>query len=146
MAGILSKGIELWYKTSNTSGSTYTQIANLQECPDLGGSAEKVDVTTLADGNYKYINGIKDFGDLAFTFLYDNSGSTSNYRVCRGLEEAGGIVYWEVKFPDGTTFEFSGECSTTITGQAVNSAIQFTLNITLNSDIEVTNPVGTGTL
>ena len=137
MAGILSKGITLSYKKD----TQFVVIPDLQEVPDLGGSAEKVDVTTLADGNYKYINGIKDFGDLAFKFLYNNTGTESNYRICRGLEEAGKVVEWKVEFPDGTGFEFSGEPSTTIDGQSVNSAITFTLNITLNSDITVSNPV-----
>ena len=138
MAGLLTKDIKLSYKKE----STYTQIHNLQEVPALGGAAEKVDVTTLEDGNYKYINGIKDFGDLAFKFLYDNSGTESNYRVCRGLEEAGKVVDWKVEFPDGTAFAFSGEASTSIDEGAVNAAVTFTLNINLNSDITVTNPAG----
>lgn len=137
MAGILTKGIKLSYKKQ---GSTYEEILNLQECPDLGGTAEKVDVTVLADGNKKYINGVKDFGDLAFKFLYDNSGVTSNYRVVRGLEEAGKVVEWKVTFPDNTEFAFSGEVTTSIDGASVNNAITFTANITLNSDITVTNP------
>ena len=139
MAGLLTKDIKLSYKKD--SSSSYEQIHNLQEVPALGGAAEKVDVTTLEDGNYKYINGIKDFGDLAFKFLYDNSGAESNYRVCRGLEEAGKVVDWKVEFPDGTSFAFSGEASTSIDEGAVNAAITFTLNINLNSDIKVTNPV-----
>lgn len=136
MAGLLTKGIKLSYKKQ----STYEEILNLQECPDLGGTAEKVDVTVLADGNKKYINGVKDFGDLAFKFLYDNSGATSNYRIVRGLEEAGNVVDWKVTFPDNTEFAFSGEVTTSIDGASVNNAITFTANITLNSDIVVTNP------
>lgn len=136
MAGLLTKGIKLSYKKQ----STYEEILNLQECPDLGGTAEKVDVTVLADGNKKYINGVKDFGDLAFKFLYDNSGATSNYRIVRGLEEAGNVVDWKVTFPDNTEFAFSGEVTTSIDGASVNNAITFTANITLNSDIAVTNP------
>ena len=134
--GILSKGITLSYKKN----ATYEVIPDLQEVPDVGGPADKVDVTTLADGNYRYINGIKDFGDLAFKFLYDNAGETSNYRICRGLEEAEQVVDWKMTFPDGTSFAFKGEPSTTIDGQSVNSAITFTLNITLNSEITVSNP------
>ena len=136
---ILSKGMKLSH--SDTSEGVFTDITGLKSVPALGASKEKVDVTTLADGNYKYINGIKDFGDLEFKFLYSNSGTESNYRICRGLEEAGKVVEWKVSFPDGTSFEFSGEPSTTIDGQSVNSAITFTLNITLNSDITVSNPV-----
>lgn len=137
MAGILTKGITLSYKKT---GDTYTEIANLQECPELGGTAENVEVTTLADGNKKYIKGIKDFGELAFKFLYDNSGAESNYRVVRGLEEAGSIVDWKVTFPDNTSFAFSGEVTTAIDSAAVNAALTFTATITLNSDIAVTNP------
>lgn len=137
MAGILTKGITLSYKKD---GSTYAVIANLQECPELGGTAENVEVTTLADGNKKYIKGIKDFGELAFKFLYDNSGAESNYRVVRGLEEAGDIVEWKVTFPDNTTFAFSGEVTTAIDSAAVNAALTFTATITLNSDITVANP------
>ena len=137
MAGLLTKGITLSYKKE---GSTYDVIANLQECPELGGTAENVEVTTLADGNKKYIKGIKDFGELAFKFLYDNSGAESNYRIVRGLEEAGNIVEWKVTFPDNTTFAFSGEVTTAIDSAAVNAALTFTATITLNSDITVTNP------
>lgn len=137
MAGILTKGITLSYKKD---GNNYAVIANLQECPELGGTAENVEVTTLADGNKKYIKGIKDFGELAFKFLYDNSGAESNYRVVRGLEEAGNIVEWKVTFPDNTTFAFSGEVTTAIDSAAVNAALTFTATITLNSDITVTNP------
>lgn len=137
MAGILTKGITLSYKKT---GSTYTEIANLQECPELGGTAENVEVTTLADSNKKYIKGIKDFGELAFKFLYDNSGAESNYRVVRGLEEAGNVVDWKVTFPDNTSFAFSGEVTTAIDSAAVNAALTFTATITLNSDITVTNP------
>ena len=136
MAGLLTKDITLSYK----KGETYEVIHNLQSCPALGGAAEKVDVTTLEDGNYKYINGIKDFGELAFGFLYDNSGVTSNYRICRGLEDAGELVEWKVTFPDATEFIFSGEASTSIDESGVNGAVTFTLNITLNSDIAVTHP------
>lgn len=134
--GLLSKGIKLFYK----EGEAYTEIQNLQEVPDLGGAAEKVDVTTLADENYTYINGIKDFGELTFKFLYDNSTATSNYRVCRNLEETGGFVEWKVEFPDTTAFLFTGEASTAIDSAAVNAALTFSLNITLNSDIEVEHP------
>ena len=137
MAVILTKGITLSYKKE---GSNYAVIANLQECPELGGTAENVEVTTLADGNKKYIKGIKDFGELAFKFLYDNSGAESNYRIVRGLEEAGNIVEWKVTFPDNTTFAFSGEVTTAIDSAAVNAALTFTATITLNSDITVTNP------
>jgi len=131
-AGILSKGVEFYLDG--------TKVENLQEFPDLGGAAEQVDVTTLADGNYVYINGIKDFGTLEFTFLYDNKSGTSNYRVMRAAEEDGLTHQCKVKFPDTTEFAFQGQVSTAVTGAGVNAALQFVATINLNSDITVTNP------
>ena len=138
MAGILSKDITLSYKTS--ASGTYAQIHNLQETPDIGGAANQVDVTTLENESYVYINGLRENSEMTFVFLYDNDESTSNYRICRGLEESGDAIYWQIELPDETKFEFTGQCSTTIVGQGVNSAIQFNLTINRNSDITVTNP------
>ena len=139
MAGILSKDIKLSYKES-ASSTTYTQIRNLQETPDIGGAANQVDVTTLENESYVYINGLRENSEMTFVFLYDNSDTTSNYRVCRGLETSGDSIYWEVELPDGTKFDFTGMCSTHIVGQSANSAIQFNLTINRDSDITVVNP------
>lgn len=130
--GLLSKDIKLSYKLAESDAS-YTELLDLQECPELGGAADKVDVTTLADGNYRYINGIKDFGDLAFTFLY----SAERYEeVIDNLVDV--VAWYEVEFPDGTKFDFSGMASANTSAAAVNGALQFVLTINLNSDIEVT--------
>ena len=132
--GLLSKGIKFEYSANGTS---YTEVSNLQEIPSLGGTPDKVDVTCLADGNKKYINGLVDYGDLAFKFLYDNSTETSNYRVLKSLT---GINHFKITFPDNTTFSFTGECSCSLDAASVNAALTFTANIALNSEIEVTNP------
>ena len=140
-SGLLSKGIKLGYRASGSAaGTAYAEIPDLQEIPDLGGEPEQVDVTTLADSNYHYIAGIKSFDSLTFVFLYDNDAATSNYRVVRGLEEAGDELEWELEFPDGTKFDFAGTVSTSIIGAGVNAALQFNATITLNSDMTVVDP------
>ena len=137
--GLLTKDITLSYKKD--SSSSYEVLDGLQEVPSLGGTPDKVEVTTLSDASRRYIKGIKDYGDLTFKFLYQNDTETSNFRVLRGLEESGKIVEWKVDFPDGTGFEFSGECTVAPSDGAANAAITFNLTISLNSDIAVTNPV-----
>lgn len=134
--GLLTKDITLSYKKN----ASYEVLDGLQEVPSLGGTPDKVEVTTLADASRRYIKGIKDYGDLTFKFLYQNDTETSNFRVLRGLEESGKIVEWKVDFPDGTGFAFSGECTVAPSDGAVNGAITFNLTISLNSDITVTNP------
>ena len=136
--GLLTKDIKLSYKKN----ASYEVLDGLQEVPSLGGTPDKVEVTTLADASRRYIKGIKDYGDLTFKFLYQNDTETSNFRILRGLEESGKIVEWKVEFPDGTGFEFSGECSVAPSDGSVGGYIAFNLTISLNSDITVTNPIG----
>ena len=134
--GLLSKGITLSYKKE----AAFVELLDLQEIPDLGGSVDNVEVTTLADGTKRYIRGIKDYGDLEFTFLYDNTTATSSYRVLKGLEDAGTVTEFQVEIPDGTTFAFSGQVMTSISGVGVGDAMTFTANITLNTEMTITNP------
>ena len=145
MAGLLSKGIKFSLGTATQNASTgvwtfsaYSDVPNLQSIPSLGGEAEKVDVTTLADEARHYINGIKDFGDLDFVFLYDNSGSGSNYRTLKAAEGSTKAV--KVTLPDTTTFEFAADLSVSLDEAGVNDALTFTCSCGLLSDIEVTNP------
>lgn len=129
MAGTLSKGIKLSYKASG--GSAFTDLTNLQEIPDLGGSADSVEVTTLDDAAHMYINGLKDYGDsLDFTFLYDKT----QYTTLNGLT---GTLSWKVTFPgtNGLTATFDGESSVKINGVGVNDAISYTLSVKPSSAI-----------
>lgn len=131
MAGILSKGIKLSYKTG--TGSSYTDLTNLQEIPDLGGDIDTVEVTVLTDAAHTYINGLKDYGDsLDFTFLHDKT----QFDTLEGLT---GSVDWKVSIPDGTsgaigsTCTFSGECAVRFNGVGTNDALTYTLSITPNT-------------
>ena len=123
MAGTLSKGIKLSYKASG--GNSFTDLTNLQEIPDLGGSADSVEVTTLDDAAHMYINGLLDYGDsLDFTFLYDKT----QYTTLNGLT---GTIEWKVTLPgtSGLTASWSGESSVKLNGVGVNDAITYTLSI-----------------
>lgn len=124
---ILSKGIKLSY--SSTGTDSYTDLTDLLEIPSLGGSVDKVDVTTLADASKKYINGIKDYGDLPFKFNY----AKEQFNTLNGLT---GSIHFKVSLPDNTTATFSGEPSVSLEGVGVGAAMTYTLNISLDSDIE----------
>ena len=121
MAGLLTKGIKLSYKAA--SGDNYIELTNLQEIPELGGDAEAIEITTLADAAHMYTDGILNYGDsLAFTFLYKKE----QFNTLNGLE---GSINWKVTLPDNETCTFSGTCSVTLAGVGVNAALTYTLNI-----------------
>ena len=121
---VISKGIKLSYKTN---GESYTELTNLQEIPELGGDAEAIEITTLADAAHMYTDGILNYGDsLAFIFLYEKTQFTT-------LQGLTGSVDWKVSLPDDSTCSFSGTCSVKLAGVGVNAALTYTLSIKPNS-------------
>ena len=146
MAKILSQGIALSLKKD--TGTEFTVIPGLLEVPDIGGTTEKIDVTTLADTSRQYINGIKDYGELTFKFIYDGlccdgvgSEKISNYQYLYNVFDQSGNEpkRWKIEY-NGTptrkfSFTFDGYGSLTMDAMSVNSALTFTLTITLASDI-----------
>ena len=124
---VISKGIKLSYKSG--TGSTYTELTNLQEIPDLGGETESIEITTLADGAHTYTDGIKNYGDsLGFKFLYDSTQFAA-------LNALSGNVSWKVELPDSKACTFSGTCSVKLDGVGVNAALTYTLSIKPNTEM-----------
>lgn len=122
---VISKGIKLSYK--NGGGSSYTDLTNLQEIPELGGDSEAIEITTLADAAHMYTDGILNYGDsLAFKFLYDKT----QFETLQGLS---GSINWQVTLPDTTTCAFTGTSSVKLDGVGVNAALTYTLSIKPNS-------------
>ena len=102
------------------------ELTNLQEIPELGGNAESIEITTLADVAHTYTDGILNYGDnLAFKFLYEKAQFTELQATENGN--------WKVELPDGATCSFTGTCSVALDGVGVNSALTYTLNIKPNS-------------
>ena len=139
--GILSKGIKISVATYSGTPATlgsYSEVPNLQAIPSLGGEKDKVEVTTLADTAHQYINGLIEYGDLDFRFLYDNSDANANYRIIKGLGDD--VVSVKVELPDTTTFVFDAMLSASIDEAEPNQALTFTVRAALQSAITVTNP------
>lgn len=123
---VISKGITLSYKNG---GSSYTALTNLQEIPDLGGSTEAIEITTLADAAHMYTDGLKDYGDsIEFKFLYEET----QFSTLNGLS---GSIEWQVKLPDQSTCSFSGTSSVKLDGVGVGAALTYTLAIKPNTEM-----------
>lgn len=123
---VISKGITLSYKTGEGS---FVELTNLQEIPELGGTAEAIEITTLADAAHMYTDGILNYGDsLAFKFLYEKE----QFTALHALEESTG---WKVTLPDGANCTFSGTASVKLDGVGVNAALTYTLAVKPDSEM-----------
>lgn len=118
---VISKGITLYLGDK--------ALTNLQEIPELGGTAESIEITVLSDVAHMYTDGILNYGDsLAFKFLYEKAQFVE---LC-ALE---GSQQWKVELPDGMSCSFSGSASAKLDGVGVNSALTYTLAIKPDSEM-----------
>ena len=128
MAGISTQGFKLSYKVGE---GAYTVLNDCMGIPELGGTRDKIEVTTLDSTAHEYINGLENYGDsIEFQFIYVEE----QYDALYALE---GIVDWKVEHPLlENTWVFSGESSVRMDASNQNDKILYTLSITPNSAIE----------
>lgn len=126
--GISSVGTKI---SVSDDGSTWTEIPDLQSVPELGGDPEKIDTTTLADTVKTSIPGVQDLGDLAFTFLYDKA----NFLALKSGLDSKKSYKWQVEFNDGLVMSFDAIPNIKLSGADVNSALTYTINMGLQSEI-----------
>ena len=125
------------------SSSTYSKLIDIKDFPDLGGSPEMLETTTMSDGAQTYIPGIQSQEALEFTTNYTKSDYTT-LKALEGTETDfaiwfGGTVANGVATPTGSDgkFEFSGYLSVYVTGGGVNEVVGMTVSIAPTSVITV---------
>ena len=119
----ISRGITLSYNLAGLDQDTL--LTNLMEIPELGGSFDTVEITTLADAAHVYTKGLENYGDsLDFKFLYE----AAQFETLNGFKERI-WVNWAVTLPDGEKCRFTGPCSVKLDGVGTNAALTYTLSI-----------------
>ena len=135
--GLLTNNNQVSFKIGST------EIEGLQSIPSLGGEPERVDITTLSDESRHYLNGIKDYGELEFTFLYvpattGQGATTSNYAKARAQAD-GTEKTMTLTLRTGVTFTIKGTISVGLNEAGINEAYTFTLTVGLTDDISDSN-------
>jgi len=119
------------------SGSTvtYSKLIDIKDFPDLGGTPESLQTTTLSDKQHTYIPGIDNVEGLEFTANYSSAdystlkaleGSKTMFAVWFGGTESGGVVT-----PTGSDGKFSFEGYLTVhpVGGGVNEVVDMSISI-----------------
>ena len=136
---MLANGAKLGYKKRNAEGD-YIDLPGLKEIPDMGTNKEKVENTCPSDETKQYEFGIGDAGDLTYKFKYENTSETSPYRVMRLAAATKEVLSFCETLPDGTKYEYDAQVSVKRSGGGVNGAMEWNLNMALQSEIKVTDP------
>ena len=131
------------YKTflMKKGSSAYEKLVDIKDFPDLGGSPEMLETTTLSDSMQTYIEGIQSSDALEFTINYDLStyetllamkGVETEFSVWFGGSEVGGVV---TPTGDEGKFNFKGYLSVRVVGKGVNEVKEATISIAPSTPI-----------
>ncbi len=125
------------------SGATYEKLVDIKDFPDLGGTPEMLETTTLSDGMQTYIPGIQSLDGLEFTANY-TKGDFIALKELEGKDEGyavwfGGTVSGATVTPTGTDgkFEFNGQLSVFPVGGGVNEVVDMKITIAPSTPITV---------
>lgn len=131
---VSAKGVQLYVKDS-----TWKEIKEVSAVPEIGQSAEKIDVTHLTSEMKEYIRDIPDWSsDLEFTMNAMPAGATdSNLDLILGLDEE--TVYeWKVIYSQlKKQVSFKGQFTYRFGAGAVSSKQDFILTVIPQSSLTV---------
>lgn len=123
-------GIFLMHKVSDA----FEKLIPIKSFPDLGGSPEMLETTTLSDAMQTYIEGIQSSDALEFEANYTKEDYTKLNEL-KGKEESY-AVYFGDEGVDGK-FEFDGYLSARVNGGGVNEVVGMTISIAPSTAITV---------
>lgn len=136
---------KVFLMSKGASGSTYSKLIDIKEFPDLGGTPEMLETTTLSDSMQTYIAGIQSLDSLEFTANYtldeykklkELEGQDIEYAVWFGGTESAGTLT-----PTGSNgkFEFTGQLSVYAVGGGVNEVVDMTISIAPSTPITLSD-------
>lgn len=134
---------KIFLMKKGTSGDTYEKLIDIKDFPDLGGSPEMLETTTLSDKMQTYIPGIQSLDALEFTANYTKAdftklkaleGTECDFAVWFGGTESSGTL---TPTGDDGKFEFKGQLSAFPVGGGVNEVVDMTITIAPSTPITV---------
>lgn len=137
------------YKTFLMTKDTnaWKKVIDIKEFPDLGGTPEMIEITTLSDKVQRNIPGVQSLDALEFTANY----TLTDYKALKALEGTekefavwfGGTESGDTVTPNGSDgkFKFKGQLSVYTNGGGTNEVVEMTISIAASSAIVIDTDV-----
>ena len=127
--------------------NTWKKVIDIKEFPDLGGTPEMIEITTLSDKVQRNIPGVQSLDALEFTANY----TLTDYKALKALEGTekefavwfGGTENGDTVTPNGRDgkFKFKGQLSVYTNGGGTNEVVEMTISIAASSAIVIDTDV-----
>ena len=127
----LANGENVSFKYTVDGGEAVDLSGILRSIPDIAENREQVETTVLSSLTKTYINGLKDYGELEFGFLYDGKVAAD----VRALGDA--IAQVEVGLSDGSKVKFPAQLSSSISAASSGALMEMTIKCALAGDINI---------
>lgn len=126
---------------SATQSGTYKRITGLATTPDIGGTPNTIDTTSLDNEEFETaINGLKPVQQYDFEFNMEDPSAESNINLVSALEESKTKAFWKYTLKNGIVISFQSDVAITINGGSNGDLIGFTMTLTPIGEPEVTIP------
>lgn len=105
----------------------------LKDCtamPALIQPSSKIATDFIGDEFTGEMLGKRAITGLDFTFAFDGSSATDQFRILCDIDDGNEQHYLRVTYPDGTKFELLVECEVTLVAPAPSAEIDYTLSVT----------------
>lgn len=125
------------------TGDTYEKLVDIKDFPDLGGSPEMLETTTLSDPMQTYVEGILSQDALEFTINYELAkykelaalkGVETDFAVWFGGTENGNTI---TPTGDEGKFNFKGYLSVRVVGKGTNEVKEAVVSIAPSTPIAI---------
>jgi hypothetical protein len=126
-------GIEIAYATGATKPTNFAAYTNkLDECMDMPALIQPSSKTAVDIIGKKYIsevNGKKNMSGLDFVFNYDGGQTGKQFRQLSDLDDDGTVIWFAVKYPDGTYFEMQCTIEVALTDVSGSALLQYNVSV-----------------
>ncbi|ARN92879.1 hypothetical protein AZI11_08175 [Levilactobacillus brevis] len=104
----------------------FQEVANVKTTPEVGPTAQQLEITNLDDDNQRYVSGLGAISALTFTVIYKGPDWNKIYQ-----KSGDKVAYdWKLIYPDGMYITFTGAVEIQLEPIDINTAATFNLTIT----------------
>jgi hypothetical protein len=134
----------LGIKVSGDSES-YDKLVDIKDFPDMGGSPEQIETTTLSNRVSTFVNGVQSMSSLEFLANY----TLDDYKRIKKFQDGNVYEFCIIfgKSADGTTygelgaFTWQGSLSAWLVGGGVNAVREMRISISATNEVELSDNI-----
>ena len=132
-------GTKLEYST--TENGSYKQLYAAKEIPEIGGTPEKIDSTTLDNTDYRTsIIGLMPEVSLDIPFNLDAESAQANLKEVKDMKDAGTEYWFKITYTSGLIVKFKSIVKFSIGAASPDAIQEFTLHLAPVGEPEITVP------